>query len=129
MLTKSQSIANARVARGAALLDKRSPGWHNAIDTERVDSSHGLVWAEEDAACVLTLLDHAKKRKSKEPGHRVGDWFKGAKDVGVEPFSRYAVSVGFIPSSTGRNAAVSCIELDAAWKFEVMERQEQEVAR
>lgn len=46
----TQTEARERVARGAALLDEKRPGWANAINTGELDMS-------VDCMCILGQLE------------------------------------------------------------------------
>jgi len=140
------SVINARraVAKGAALLDERTPGWASKIDLEELYLGDGRRcvlgqlfpkertveaprWLCERYNSVANYVRVNKasdvsetelRRRAKEyVSHCDANYFLGAKVLGLSP--RAARSHGFdaIPGHTDYS------ELDEAWAEQVLERQ------
>jgi hypothetical protein len=90
------SIAE-RVAAGAALLDERVPGWHDAIDVDRLD-------IDSPTQCVL--------------GQLYGDYLAGEDALSelADSWSS-AVSYGFVERDVDGD------ELTDAWRALIEQRQ------
>lgn len=98
------STITERVARGAALLDEREPGWHQRINLER-------LWMRMTCDCILgQLYDPGQddvKSEYQDDGYWVG---LRALNIPAHPV-RYPEAYGFAAEDTGEYNA-----LDKAWR-------------
>lgn len=103
--------AGVRASRGAALLDKRQPGWAQRVDVERLNLG-------SDRGCVL--------------GQLFGDYLTGAEGLSGHPwhsplFTAWATRNGFDApaATTGRDGGYLTAYrlLTDAWRREVAARQ------
>ncbi|MEV4575901.1 hypothetical protein AB0K16_21915 [Nonomuraea jabiensis] len=95
-----------RVAAGAALLDKKTPGWYQDIDLGILD-----LYSTDD--CIL--------------GQVFGDYSGGAAFLGLDIPGQYAHGFDVPHSDAGEIANLEqWVALTACWKAEIRQRVEAE---
>lgn len=108
--------ASELVARGAALLDSKLPGWADQIDLDTLEMASGC-------RCVLGQLGRRKINLDKLGWER-SPFERGVRLNGFAKLCRVidTARTGFVTFTYRRNGSPSYDDLQDAWKQEIVAR-------
>ena len=102
------------VSRGAGLLDRLSPGWHQAIDLDRLDIGAAVINPNFDDSCGCVLAQLSE----------VGSYYQLAEEIFGHGYHQDVVeSHGFdMPMTPGARE-----ELNEEWRHEINRRRHSDI--